>query len=409
MENCTVYSHYPSFEKLESLLRESFPKADIKISDEGHMRKAEERSRVISVVLKGGLFSGKKALTINYRERNTPSYTLDRVDCPLSSNLAGMYNFIGSIATPHEKVKHLLMQKVSTLNCEFSYTVEPTLTDEFKTALQRIATTLEAILFVQPGKTFSGSPVQHFLNPDFKVILDVKGYSEVDTLDVKIDSKYFDSQTPATADQSTWKEQSEALLRERGVTVNTHLPPVAAESAVTLQTKEDMLERMYALTLIAAKGEGVEQERLDKVKSDFGINALSPYETLIYDKSVLDDRERAYASWRYESLNTILWALGLLDTLPYPSAICDVSHIVGMVLKNHREALAAKAVVRSTAEVLRELDRTYRMHWACVDARIKAQPVGGSLEPGVVYERHYALNWITRYGDQPWDNVSTNT
>ncbi len=119
--------------------------------------------------------------------------------------------------------------------------------------------------------------------------------------------------------------------------------------------------------------------------------------------------KKAYASWRYESLNTILWALGLLESLPYPSAICDVSHIVGMMLQNSHEALAARVNVRTADEILQELDKTYRMHWACVNARIKGQPVGGNLQPGVVYERHYALNWITQYGGQSWDDVTTNT
>jgi hypothetical protein len=27
----------------------------------------------------------------------------------------------------------------------------------------------------------------------------------------------------------------------------------------------------------------------------------------------------------------------------------------------------------------------------------------------VVYERHYALNWLTGYMDQDWDDISTDT
>jgi len=409
MENCTVYSHYPSFERIERILRESFPKADIKVSEEGDMRRQEERSTLISVTQKAGLFSGKKTLTVNYRERENPSYTLDGTACALTTNLRGMYNFIGSIPTGHDKVKQLLLQKVSTLNCEFACIAEPGFTDEFKAAVQRIAREQDAIIFAQPGKTFSRSAAQHFLNADFQVILDVKGFSEVDTVDVKIDAKYFDSQESATSVQQVRKEASEALLLQHGVAINKNLPTTPDAADVTLQDKAAMLERAYALTLIAAKGEGVEQPRLDRVKADFRIEGLSPYEVLVFGKTTLEDREKAYASWRYESLNTILWALGLLDTLPYPSAICDVSNIVGMMLQNSREALAAKAYVRGADEILQELDKTYRMHWACVDARIKGQAVGGDLQPGVVYERHYALNWITQYGGQSWDNVSTNT
>ena len=49
------------------------------------------------------------------------------------------------------------------------------------------------------------------------------------------------------------------------------------------------------------------------------------------------------------------------------------------------------------------------MHWACVDARIQGEEVKGAINPSVIYERHYALNWLTKYQNQDWDNITTNT
>ena len=37
----------------------------------------------------------------------------------------------------------------------------------------------------------------------------------------------------------------------------------------------------------------------------------------------------------------------------------------------------------------------------------KSAPSG--LDPGVVQERHQALNWLIGYMDQHWDDVSTDT
>ncbi|HEY9047600.1 MAG TPA: DUF4272 domain-containing protein, partial [Ohtaekwangia sp.] len=45
---------------------------------------------------------------------------------------------------------------------------------------------------------------------------------------------------------------------------------------------------------------------------------------------------------------------------------------------------------------------------ACVDARINQRPIE-EVHPSVVYERHYALNWLINYMDQPWDDVSCDT
>ena len=48
------------------------------------------------------------------------------------------------------------------------------------------------------------------------------------------------------------------------------------------------------------------------------------------------------------------------------------------------------------------------MDWTCVDARIKGVQIT-EIHSGVVYERHYSLNWLTKYQNQDWDNVQTNT
>jgi hypothetical protein len=69
----------------------------------------------------------------------------------------------------------------------------------------------------------------------------------------------------------------------------------------------------------------------------------------------------------------------------------------------------AEAKLRPFAQVLDQADLIYRYHWAVVDARIKNKPSPAGLEPGVVQERHHALNWLLGYMHQDWDEVSTDT
>jgi hypothetical protein len=40
---------------------------------------------------------------------------------------------------------------------------------------------------------------------------------------------------------------------------------------------------------------------------------------------------------------------------------------------------------------------------------MKQQSPPAGLHPGVLYERHYALNWLIGYCDQEWDEVTTDT
>jgi hypothetical protein len=79
-------------------------------------------------------------------------------------------------------------------------------------------------------------------------------------------------------------------------------------------------------------------------------------------------------------------------------------------MKNRTAAqFVADATLRPVAEVLDEADLIYRYDWAVVDARINNKPVPLGVDPGVVQERHYALNWLIGYMDQDWDDVSTDT
>ncbi len=83
--------------------------------------------------------------------------------------------------------------------------------------------------------------------------------------------------------------------------------------------------------------------------------------------------------------------------------------IVGKIFHPSRAEFEESVQLRTASEILDELDKTYRMNWACVDARIKGEAVSGNLNASVVYERHYSLNWLTNYQNQDWDNVQTNT
>ena len=104
-----------------------------------------------------------------------------------------------------------------------------------------------------------------------------------------------------------------------------------------------------------------------------------------------------------------MWALGLMEELKYPSDICDVKTIVGKIFQPSRKEFEQSVQLRSKSDILNELDKTYRMNWACVDARVKGESVTGGINPSVVYERHYSLNWLTNHQNQDWDDVLTNT
>jgi Domain of unknown function (DUF4272) len=122
------------------------------------------------------------------------------------------------------------------------------------------------------------------------------------------------------------------------------------------------------------------------------------------------DTDRAKFSWRYECLWVLLWSMGYIEQLDFPEGICDVAKAVGFIqAANSYENMLASAQLRTKSEILDEADKIYRLNWACVNARVKQQPAPANLEAGVVYERHFVLNWLINYQGQDWDFVSADT
>ncbi|MFK7935204.1 MAG: DUF4272 domain-containing protein [Saprospiraceae bacterium] len=403
MQNATLYSHQLAFDKIVQLVKTQLPKVKV-ITNENGLHQS------LTATIKGGFFSKTKKLTINYRQRQTLDYQLTKVECDLTQNLAGMVNFIQSLPAENEAIRAKLLYKVMATNSEWGVVAEPNITTEFEQLLKAMAQQLNAFLFVNPGTPFTRSSTQHFLDKHFQLILDMQGSCEVADLDVKVDAKYHD--IPAakqSAEQLERKAASEAHLHENGVKVNKNLPVSPTAADVKLRSQPEVTERVYALMIIAVKGEGIPQSHLEKAIAEKQITSFSPQEQYLYQKAQFNEQEKANATWRYESLATLLWALGQLDSIPYPSAICDVKTVVGMLMQPSREVFTASAKLRSTAEILDELDKVYRMHWACVDARLKGEMSTGQLNASVIYERHYALNWLTNYREQEWDSVSTDT
>ncbi|UYQ92640.1 DUF4272 domain-containing protein [Chitinophaga horti] len=400
MENYTLYSHKTGFDEIVEKVKAAFPKERPFVGE-------EDGSQIIILDIKGGFLSLNKRLKISYRQRATPSFNLEEVSCPLSRQLSGMYNYVSSLPATNERVQGLLLQKIKTINSEFSFSVEPKLTSELSKLLADLSHSFDAFIFATTPK--GRSQEQQFLDKDMNLVMDTNGKCGDVELKIEIEAAYLDKEVPVTPEIQERKERSEAFLRSRGIKINTWLPYTESESDIVLRSREQVIDRVYALAAITAKAEGVEPARLQNFLDEYEIKNFSPEEQRIINTRDLEDQDAINSMWRYESLNVMLWALGLIKELKYPSEVIDVPAVLDLVLEQSRLSLEGKAQLRSKAEILEELDKIYRMNWACVDARLNGQEPGGHMNPSVVYERHYSLNWLTCYADADWDDVSTDT
>lgn len=207
------------------------------------------------------------------------------------------------------------------------------------------------------------------------------------------------------------KRRTEQQLELLGVAVNPHLPLVEDEDEVRLRGAKDVAERAIILYVLLAVAHQENREHLVAWLKDQSLwKAVSPKEQTFLEDNQPSQQDIITASWRAESLWTLLWSLGYVERLELPQDFCD-SQLIQQIMPEPESSTALfidQASLRPTSEILDATDLIYRIHWSVVDADLSKREVPKGFQPGVVYERHYALNWLTWYADD-WDDITTDT
>jgi hypothetical protein len=222
------------------------------------------------------------------------------------------------------------------------------------------------------------------------------------------------AEVPFPADATKRKAATEAVLESHGIRVPRSLPPVVSEAEVEIREARDVASRLFSLFACAVRGESlasgepIAPAELEK-RLPLAFAAMSPKER----KFVADDapakQDVVNHVWRYEAVVPLAWAVGSLEALPFPSRACDVPALAKMLFGVDAGSFISGARLRGAGEMLDALDLTFRLHWATTEARVKKAAVPAGVEPGVVAERHYALNWLTCFEGADWDDVTTPT
>ncbi len=204
------------------------------------------------------------------------------------------------------------------------------------------------------------------------------------------------------------KAVSEAKLAARGIDVPLTLPPLVCEDELALRSKDEAVERARALLLVALRAESVASGEAMPVetllsKMPLADDALSPKERAFLAQEAPSQQDCAQLIWRYESLNLLEWALGLVGQLPYPDAPVDSAAAVATLIEMRGPQL------RSAGEILDALDLHYRLHWHIRESRLRKGGEAAGVDADVVMERHHALNWLVRFQHAGWDEVDTPT
>jgi hypothetical protein len=215
--------------------------------------------------------------------------------------------------------------------------------------------------------------------------------------------------TSPTQDQIDRKKKYTDIVASMGLPTTDSLPVTEDSKAVKPRSVDAVAARTIAVAIAAVKAEGMPYKEVTEIVKDWAIlNNFSPEEKRFIESPNVTQSDSIKFTWRYEGLDVLLWALGYKDTVPAPNVICDVKTDVDIIFKNKGEKLAKNAKLRSMQEIMDMADYYYRLHWAAIELRINGKR-NDLIDEEIIMERHYALNWLIRYMNQEWDNISTDT
>lgn len=207
------------------------------------------------------------------------------------------------------------------------------------------------------------------------------------------------------------RDKNVEFLKTMDVPIHPNLPLVKSERDAKIRTAKETAKRAIVLYCIAGLGHGADRDVVtDWLKEEDLWQSVTPAERETYFMADLSDRSKIQATWKIEAVWTLLWALGKIERIEFPTTICDTELIQSLMprLDGTTDRFIEEADLRDTHTILDATDLIYRIHWAVRDAQLNGLQVPAQLDPDVVQERHYTLNWLIFYAEH-WDDVTTDT
>lgn len=163
-------------------------------------------------------------------------------------------------------------------------------------------------------------------------------------------------------------------------------------------------------SVVAASHDEDRTKILSWLKSEGLWDDTSPKERSFLQSKKPTNKQLINASWRVEALYLLLWALRLIPSLDVGQTPSEQFRLTELLpFMGPTSEFINNSELRGEGEIYELNEKIYEAHWAVRDARINSKSSPKDIDPGVIMERHYGINWLMGYCGQSWDNVTTDT
>jgi hypothetical protein len=252
----------------------------------------------------------------------------------------------------------------------------------------------------------------------------------MERLDTNVISSY---PSPSDWQHANERQRNRALrsfeeMRKRAVPVYSGPLFVSDDDEVETQSPQDVARRTMVLWAVELRAEGVPRPETLGILDRLELwDSVSPLEKDFLRKENPSQSECRPFVWRLESIWVLLWSLGYLERLDWPTKMCDVPRIAKILGPCEADPeFINSASLRPKSQILDNQDLIMRLRWAIRNAFLNEGgmlpvgldwleshdrvPVTMSAEVGIVEQRHHTLNWLVNFLDPiDWDSVDTPT
>jgi hypothetical protein len=205
------------------------------------------------------------------------------------------------------------------------------------------------------------------------------------------------------------KKKSEERFKKYGANINPYLPILGYRG---VRSNDEIIKRvsiMAGMVYIAHQAptsiikEWIEEQGLYSHVTEFEKDILEKNEEEVTPEEILKIK------WYVESLWALVWVLGINKNFQVDKPVGDdlIQMVPDVRKKQNSSILKAKTLMLSEKEIYEQADFYYRVHWHCVDTRLKGLN-SSQFDEGTIMGRRKALDWVIT-PEEEWDEIDLST